>query len=501
MRTRCLNHSHRALFRLAGAAAFALSAMLVPTAAADESSVNLSILIQEGDPLPGGTGTVGVVNDIFVNNNGDWIADVNVSGGSTNRAIIRNGQLWLANGDAIPPNDTVSSVANLLKAMNNHGDVTFRPSLDINDSGVYLNFDPLLLEDDISTAPQFSPDTPYIGFFRSRLTDNGELLSVVTASDSELPGSVHRALVWLTVDPDTGDVTEDVLMKRHDHPWGTEPGVEFGQVNSNAQNFAISNEGNVIYSAPFTGSPSDTNGGIYVNETLVARKGDPSPVSGSDYANIGSSAVRVDMNDLGDYIFMCTLTNQPTATNTAIFRNNIFTDGPDERVIQRGDPVPGVPAETIDSFGTGVQPHITNDGDVIWYARFTGDSDTNQGLFINETLIMQKGVTSIDGNLVTVVAGTVNLSNGLTQGMVASDDGSHVIVRVRLADGSRAAVLAEICPFADLNCDGIVDTKDLFSLLAEWGECADPDDCPADLNGDGEVNTKDLFLLLGAWGS
>lgn len=52
----------------------------------------------------------------------------------------------------------------------------------------------------------------------------------------------------------------------------------------------------------------------------------------------------------------------------------------------------------------------------------------------------------------------------------------------------------------DLNRDGVVDVDDLFILLAAWGECADPDNCPADLNEDGVVDVDDLFILLANWG-
>lgn len=52
----------------------------------------------------------------------------------------------------------------------------------------------------------------------------------------------------------------------------------------------------------------------------------------------------------------------------------------------------------------------------------------------------------------------------------------------------------------DLNGDGVVNVFDLLDLLADWGECADVEDCPADLNGDGSVNVFDLLDLLANWG-
>ncbi len=56
------------------------------------------------------------------------------------------------------------------------------------------------------------------------------------------------------------------------------------------------------------------------------------------------------------------------------------------------------------------------------------------------------------------------------------------------------------CPLlGDLNCDGVIDVSDLLILLGEWGDCDDPNDCPADLNDDGVVDVSDLLILLGNW--
>ena len=54
-------------------------------------------------------------------------------------------------------------------------------------------------------------------------------------------------------------------------------------------------------------------------------------------------------------------------------------------------------------------------------------------------------------------------------------------------------------PNPDLNGDGVVDGADMGLLLAMWGVCADPGNCPADLNGDGVVNGADIGLLLVGW--
>lgn len=52
----------------------------------------------------------------------------------------------------------------------------------------------------------------------------------------------------------------------------------------------------------------------------------------------------------------------------------------------------------------------------------------------------------------------------------------------------------------DLDDDGAVGITDLLILLANWGPCADCNDCAADLNGDCNVGIADLLILLANWG-
>lgn len=64
----------------------------------------------------------------------------------------------------------------------------------------------------------------------------------------------------------------------------------------------------------------------------------------------------------------------------------------------------------------------------------------------------------------------------------------------------RIAVLLEgLPPLGDVNGDGAVDISDLLQLLAAWGSCADPEDCPGDIDQDGSVGILDLLTLLANW--
>ena len=52
----------------------------------------------------------------------------------------------------------------------------------------------------------------------------------------------------------------------------------------------------------------------------------------------------------------------------------------------------------------------------------------------------------------------------------------------------------------DLNGDRSVGIVDFLMLLADWGPCAECDNCPADLDCDCNVGISDFLLLLGNWG-
>jgi hypothetical protein len=161
----------------------------------------LSVLVRSGDVITD-YGTVTGIDDITVNNQGDWLVEVRytpLAGGATQFLILKNGSVLVGPGDPVPPAPSVvSSTSNLFKALNNHGNTAFRLALSGGPSpnGMYYNLMPFVLNGQIASAPQFSPNTPYIGFFRARLDDSERLLLVASVDDPSIPTSVDRALVW-----------------------------------------------------------------------------------------------------------------------------------------------------------------------------------------------------------------------------------------------------------------------------------------------------------------
>lgn len=477
---------------------------------AGDPDFTITTVVKQGDVVPG-FGNANIPSDVHVNDSGMWLATITTTN-PTSRIILTSAGVHMAEGDVLPGDIVISSLANAHKSLNNNGDIAHRPSLVDLNSGIVFDHDVLILHSDISTAPEFSSGTPYTGFFRARLNDNNRMLLVASVNDPGLPGTTNRALVWIEYDPVAGTFTESVLAKNHDQLPGQPIGVLVNDFGTGSERFAVNQNDDAMFTVSFNGGDAATNAAIYVNDIVVAQKGDAGPFTDATY-NIGTSAAtRVDINDHGDYVFLVPLTGAPIATNQAILRNNLFTDGPDEVVIRKGDPVPGVEGEfVLSSLGTGAAPAISNDGSVVWFGQWIGDSGTERGLFVDDRLIVRSGVTTSDGDLITNIAGTTNTSGGLSDGFAVSDNGKYIVARAVLnaSTSERAVLLIEFddvepkCPvFADLTCDGVVNVFDLLALLGEWGECDDcpAQPCPADLDDNCTVNVFDLLELLANWG-
>lgn len=414
-----------------------LFAFVVPALAAGlaQAAPVLSVLVQQGDNVPG-IGQMTTIDAIAVNNSGTWLVagNTNHSDANANFVVLRNGTLYLRENDPVdPPPAAISSFDSV--ALNNHGNSGWNFFLrntgsTSNDSGVYYNTSLVIQESFISTAPEFSAGTPYIGFFECRMNDNNQIFIVASVDDPNIPTSVDRALVWVDYDPGTGSFTERVLAKEGDIlPGVSDAVVDFGTTAD--ESFSITNSGSAMYVCSLTGATA-TNGAIYRDLNLIHRKGDESPLAGRTYNNIGTST-KLAMNNNGDYVFKVDLTGD-AADNQVLIRNG-------QLFAQEGTPAPGL-TETIVNYGTG-PVRINDNGDVIWYAQISGDANTNQVLYLNDRLLVRKGVTQVGGRTITTIGGTT-ATGGIQQGFDTSRNGRYIIFRGRLDATTTAAIMIDM---------------------------------------------------------
>lgn len=446
------------------------------------------LLLTNVDSLRG-IGLVKSIDAVSVNDSGEWLVEVDTDFADTDAdgAVVGPGGVVAREGDPLDGTggtlDSFDSVH-----LSNNGSVGWNLFIgDVAgslDSGLFLGTTLIFQEGTISAAPEFSAGTPYVGFFDVRMTSSNALFVIASVDDPAIATSVDRALVWVDYDSDGDSYTETVLAKEGDVlPGVADAATDFGTGN---ENYAINENGQALFTVALAGAAA-TNGALYLDDTLLLRKGDASPVKGLTYSNLGTSS-RVDLNDSGDWVVGTGLSGD-TATNQIIVKNGA-------KVAQKGDAAPETGGRLITTFNSAPVT-VDGGGNVFWYATLDGDAATNQGLWRGDELLVQKGVATAEGLTFTSLAGTT-ATGGITEGFATSRNGKYVIFRGVLSTGSVGAFLLTFDTDlrGDVNGDGFVDGEDLAIVLGAWGPCFA---CEADITGDGEVDGEDLAIVLGGW--
>ncbi|MEP0845761.1 MAG: PEP-CTERM sorting domain-containing protein [Phycisphaerae bacterium] len=403
----------------------ALGAAALFSAAAGAGTFPITPLLLEGDLVPG-VGNVTTIDNIAVNNSGQWMveADTNNADTNTDSVLMRTGALHLREGDPIAPaGASIGSFDSI--NINNGGNSGWNFFLDgtgstSTDSGVYFNTTLLIQESNLATAPGFSPGTPYIGWFEVKINNNDDMLMMASVDDPAIASTVDRAIV--KINPVSG--VQTLLAKEGDVLPGQAGAVEdFG---TGPHTFAYNDNDDVMFFADVTGSTA-TDGLIYLNSAILAQEGSPSPVAGRNWS--GLSSPELDINNSGEYVFSGTLDGD-TNSNLLIVKNGA-------KFVQEGDSLPSIGAFTFTSFGSG-PIEIDDSGNVLWYGDWN-DADTNvdEGLFWNDVLIVQEGVTTIGGVLVDTL-------RGVEDGYHMSDNGRYVIFEAILVNGIEGAFMIEV---------------------------------------------------------
>ena len=296
----------------------------------------------------------------------------------------------------------------------------------------------MIQESDISTAPQFSPGTPYLGFFDAKLNDSNLMLVVASVDDPGVAGTVDRAIVRIQMDAAGGLLSEQVVAKEGDIlAQQTNPVADFG---TGPHQSACNNAGQALFFADLAG-PTDVDGAIYLDDALVAQEGAPAPVTGRNYEFLSGRGM--DLNRHGQLFFKANI-DGPTQDDEMLVRNG-------QVFIRERDTLPGLGLFTLTGFGTGSGPvQIDDNGNLLWYGDWNDpNTDVDTGLFLNTLLLVQEGVTMIGGQLVDSIA------NG-ADAFAISDNGRYIVFEATLQNGSEGAFLIEIVPPSAVPDGGVV---------------------------------------------
>lgn len=376
-----------------------------------------------------GVGSVTTISNFAVNDAGDWLVEVDTDNADqdTDAAVLANGALHLREGQPLsePTGATLDSFDAI--TLNEAGDSGWNFFLDgtsglSDDSGIYLNTDLLVQEGDVSTASGLSPGTPYTGFFETKINDPGAVLVMASVDDPAIASSTDRALVIL-FDDGTNPLVELLVAAEGDVLPGQSDAV--ADFETGPHNFAFNDLGDVMFIADLDG-PLATDHAVYIGDALKAQEGSPSPVSGRSWSSL--SLAEVDLNDACDWVISGSLDGDP-ATNLLIERNGV-------KFRQEGDSLPAIAPFSLTSFGSG-PVLIANSGEVLWYGVWDDpDADVDTGLFIDDQLLVQEGVTTIGGVAVDTL-------RGIQDGYSISPNGRYVVFEAVLQDGTEGAYMID----------------------------------------------------------
>ncbi|MFN0130964.1 MAG: GC-type dockerin domain-anchored protein [Phycisphaerales bacterium] len=408
--------------------------------AAVAQPITITKLVLQGENA-GGVGLATLIDNLAVNNSGQWLVECDTDNPNTtiDQVILKSGLLFLQAGQPLtaPAGATISSFDAVNLSNTGHSGWNFFLSGAVTgstDSGMFYDSTLIFQESTISTATGFSPNTPYIGFFESKVNDLNQLLVVASVDDPAIASTVDRGLVVISYNAALGTFTETVLAKEGDILPGL--GGALTDFGTGPHQFAFNNAGDAMFIAD---APTDA---IYKNMTQLAMVGAASPIAGRNWSSLLTGGV--DMNSAGSTVFVGTLAGD-TATDNIIIKNGT-------KFIQEGDPAPGsLAAFTVQGFGTARIVQISDAGDVLWFGDWS-DANTaiDTGLFLNDRLLVQEGVTMIEGMTVFSIAGGQDA-------FAMSDNGRFIIFEATLTDGvtqRNGAFLIEVPQAACYaNCD------------------------------------------------
>lgn len=441
---------------------------------ADES-VTISIAILEGDVVSG-VGAVQFIDNVAINDSGDWIVECNTDFPDTDQdgVLVFNGSEFLREGvigDIDAPTNAFIDIFDSVN-INNNGNSGMNLFIDPlptgEDSGIYLNESLLIQESDFSTAPELSANTPFIGFFDAKINNRDAIMIMASVDDPAIATTVDRAIVIL----DTVNGQQTVVAKEGDVlPMQTEVVDDFA---TGPHASAFNDNGDVLFIAELDGSTVSDNA-VYLNQTLLAQEGFASPQAGRTYEFIADRAL--DVNNDGDYVFKANLSGDTTTDDVLIKNGEVFK--------QEGDPAPG--GSTFVGFGASSGPvRIGDNGKVVWF----GEWATGSGLFVDDDLVVQAGVTQINGQILE------SLSD-IQDSFAISTDGNRIIFEGSLLGGISGAFIVELSGVlpGDVNQDGAVDLLDVTPFIDAIGGSFVAE---ADVNCDGVVDLLDVapFIAL-----
>ncbi|MFT7669473.1 MAG: hypothetical protein ACI8X5_002175 [Planctomycetota bacterium] len=425
-----------------------------------------STLVLEGDIVPG-VGAVTNVLKLETNDAGDWLvlAGTDHSDPEQDVVVLRNGAVYLREGQTFssPAGATIVTFDSM--PLNSNGNTShnfnFNELTQPLSFGVYWNSQPLLGTGDLVGAPGFSPGTPYVAFFETLINASETILISASVDDPAIHSAADGVLILAKTDGAGNLISETVVAKTGDLAGSS--GIPISYFGAPVSSFGFNDAGEVLYVAQLLSCSGGQHAGINLDGALIAEEGAPSPVAGRNWEFYGTP--EVGLNNHGDWVISGCLSGD-ASTNDIIVSNSGV-------VVQKGDTLSGMNGMPFTDLGIG-PVDIADNGNILCYGAW-GDPATGleKGLWINQTLIVQAGVTMIDGQVLQTIY-------GYEGGYQLDPSGRYVTFKGNLASGPKGVFRVDLTGPGSSYCFG-----DGSTVICPCGNNAATGDGCKNWTGDG----------------
>ena len=425
---------------------FILPSALLIGLSASAPAQNFTKVYLEGEIFPPGPGEfVSRVDTIDVNNSGSWVCELDTDGPSNlDQYVSHNGTVIWQSGTSIgissPPGILAGSFVDVVD-INDAGDVmlTF-PAVTMSGGNVSMlvrNGTTIIQSNaTVCNAPGLAPGSTYFTVDEAWQNNNNQILIGCKIAEPGFSGL--NCMILMTVDAAGAIVSEQLLARQLDTlPGHASPVSGFSFFNSR---HAINDAGQYLWMVDDSHSPpgsqaTDTN--YYLGSTLLYNEADPFPLDPMlSFDDFGTA--EVDLNGLGHYV-MAIDVDGPTANDLHLFK---VEGGVITMIANEGELAPPsmIGGWSIEGSTFGGRVKLSDNGDVMWYLNTNNpDLTTDTALMRNQDVVMQEGITMVDGMLVFDPPSTIFE-------MQMSNNGQWIGCEVGFPGGIEGAYLIDFGP-------------------------------------------------------